>query len=268
MQLLKLEEIKQIEFKILKHFDEFCKQNNIRYFLAYGTLLGAIRYKKFIPWDDDVDVLVPKEDYDRLLEIYKNSDKYSLVTGNEKSSFKSPYSKLCDNETAVFYGPDKEKEQMGLSMDIFPIEYWPSDQKAAKKSARKLQSLLRRYCFSISTFSKGKTLLRTVLKFFVIAGTKISGKERNLKNLLDFQEKVRENAGREFVGCLSWCVYGEREVMPASVFENATQLEFEGQMFPAPEDYDTYLSSLYGDYRKEPPKNKQKTHHSFKAYKK
>ena len=76
MKELTLEELKEIEFEILKVFDAFCKENNIRYFLAFGTLLGAIRYKKFIPWDDDVDVLVPREDYERLVKIFNDNEKY------------------------------------------------------------------------------------------------------------------------------------------------------------------------------------------------
>lgn len=268
MEELTLSQIKQIEFDILKHFDEFCKQNDIKYFLSNGTLLGAVKYNGFIPWDDDVDVLVPKEDYDKLLRIYKNSDKYSIITGNENSSFMIPYSKLCDNETLVDNGYDRDKEQFGLSMDIFPLEYWQSDEALAKKSARKVQRLVRTLGFSISSFSKGKTFVRTVVKFFISAVAKSLGKKRNLRNLVDFQNKIRANAGKEFVGCLSWCVYGEREVIPAQAFANTIEVEFEGQKFPAPQGYDTYLKSLYGDYRQELPPERQKSHHMFKAYKK
>ena len=80
MKELSLQELKEIEFDILKVFDAFCKENNIRYFFAYGTLLGAIRYKGFIPWDDDVDVLVPREDYDRMLTLFRDSEKYQMFS--------------------------------------------------------------------------------------------------------------------------------------------------------------------------------------------
>ena len=78
MKELTLQELKEIEFDILKMFDSFCRDNNIKYYLAFGTLLGAIRYKKFIPWDDDVDVLVPREDYDKLIRIFRDDSKYCL----------------------------------------------------------------------------------------------------------------------------------------------------------------------------------------------
>ena len=96
MNELTLDELKGIEFDILKHFDAFCKEHNIRYYLAYGTLLGAIRYKKFIPWDDDVDVLVPREDYERLLKIYKDNAQYKLYAFEKDGKFNCPYAKLCD----------------------------------------------------------------------------------------------------------------------------------------------------------------------------
>ena len=86
MKELTLQELKEIEFDILKMFDAFCKENNIRYFLVFGTLLGAIRYKKFIPWDDDVDVLVPREDYERLLSLFQDSENTVFTHLKEISS--------------------------------------------------------------------------------------------------------------------------------------------------------------------------------------
>ena len=96
---LTLQELKNIEFDLLKEFDAFCRQNQIRYFLAYGTLLGAVRYKGFIPWDDDVDVLVPREDYDKMIKIYKDSDRYRLYSTERNPKFGYPFSKLCDMTT-------------------------------------------------------------------------------------------------------------------------------------------------------------------------
>lgn len=90
MKELTLQELKEIEFDMLKMFDAFCKENNIRYFLAYGTLLGAIRYKKFIPWDDDVDVLVPREDYDRLLHLFQDNEKYRLYAFEKNENYLFP----------------------------------------------------------------------------------------------------------------------------------------------------------------------------------
>ena len=99
MQELTLQEIKEIELEILKHFHAFCQENNIRYFISHGTLLGTIRYKGFIPWDDDIDVLVPREDYDRLLAIFQDNERYQLFHFEKDSRFLFPFAKLCDMTT-------------------------------------------------------------------------------------------------------------------------------------------------------------------------
>ena len=106
MKELTLQELKRIEFEILEKFDAFCKENNIRYFLAFGTLLGAIRYKKFIPWDDDIDILVPREDYDKMLRIFKDDERYRPLSFEKNSDFLF-LAKLCDMTT--------RKEETSLS---------------------------------------------------------------------------------------------------------------------------------------------------------
>ena len=87
MKELTLQEIKEIELDILKMFDSFCTENNIRYFLSHGTLLGAIRYKGFIPWDDDVDLLVPRKDYNRLLDLFQDSEQYQLFAFEKNQEY-------------------------------------------------------------------------------------------------------------------------------------------------------------------------------------
>ena len=87
MKELTLQELKEIEFDLLKVFDTFCRENNIRYFLAYGTLLGAVRYKKFIPWDDDVDLLIPREDYNRMISLFRDDDRYRLFAFEKDETY-------------------------------------------------------------------------------------------------------------------------------------------------------------------------------------
>lgn len=87
MKELTLQELKEIELDILKMFDSFCKEQDIKYYLAFGTLLGAIRYKKFIPWDDDIDVLVPRKDYNKLIKVFQNTERYQLFAFEKYSNF-------------------------------------------------------------------------------------------------------------------------------------------------------------------------------------
>ena len=109
MKELTLQELKEIEFEILKTFDSFCKENNIRYYLSHGTLLGAVRYKKFIPWDDDVDLLIPREDYNRMITLFKDTEKYKLFAFEKDENYLYPFAKLCDMTTY--------KDEFGYTLD-------------------------------------------------------------------------------------------------------------------------------------------------------
>lgn len=267
MNELTLEELKKIEFDILKHFDAFCKEHNIRYYLAYGTLLGAIRYKKFIPWDDDVDVLVPREDYERFLKIYEDNAQYKLFAFEKDGKFHYPFAKLCDLSTKKVLPEFRNSDAIpGVEIDIFPLDCWNSDYEKAQKEA---QSIYREMTFLQASQLKEspvknriKSLLWQLLSVYAQIRT-----DKYFNKKIVKKSKANKQDNPAFVGSKSWCIYGERGIIPAEAFAEVIYVEFEGEMFPAPKGYDTYLTCLYGDYLPEPPKEKQKTHHAFKAYK-
>lgn len=267
MKELSLQELKDVELDILKMFDLFCRENNIRYFLAYGTLLGAIRYKKFIPWDDDVDLLVPREDYDKLLTLFPDTEKYHLFAFEKDQKYPFPFAKLCDMTTRKEETVYTEQDiTLGVEIDIFPLDAWDNDFEEAKKEARRIKRKMM--WLGITKLSKPitdnplKRFLWSIIMFF----TKILGSKYFVRQIIKESNKP-EQKGSVYLGAKVWSIYGERGIIPAKVFEEAVDIEFEGEMFRAPKDYDTYLTCLYGDYLPEPPKEKQKTHHSFKAYK-
>ena len=264
MRELELSEIKKIEFETLLHFKEYCEYHRIKYFLSNGTLLGAVKYKGFIPWDDDIDVFVPKGDFEKLISIYENTDKFCLVTRQKDKRYIFPYAKLSNKETEVKNGADFK---IGLSIDIFPLEFFPDDRKAAIRLVRQSFYQLQMLCFSVAHFESGKSFFRTCVKYIVTAVAKLVGRNQWANLLNSTRKKTEEKSGEKYVGCVAWPVYGEREIIPAEVFSDTVLVEFEGELFPAPVGYDIYLRSLYGDYEMDPPLEKQKTHHSFKAYK-
>lgn len=267
MKELTLQELKEIEFDILKMFDAFCKENNIKYYLAFGTLLGAIRYKKFIPWDDDIDVLVPREDYDRLLNLFQDNERYHLFAFEKEKNFHFPFSKLCDmttrKEETVY--PNKGVE-LGVEMDIFPLDAFDNDIEKAKKESKRIQRLMHYLLCTKVDKPNTKNPIKYVVWSVILAFYKMLGGGYFVKKIIKecYSKKQTES---NYVGAKAWCIYGERGIIPAEVFAEAVDIEFEGEMFPAPVGWDTYLTCLYGDYLPEPPKEKQKTHHSFKAYK-
>ena len=265
MKELTLQELKDNEFNLLKEIDAFCKENNIRYFLAYGTLLGAIRYKKFIPWDDDVDVLIPREDYDRMISIFNDSERYRLFTHEKCSDYLFPFAKLCDMTTIKEeFGYDNPLK-LGVDIDLFPLDSWDDDLEKAKLEAARIGNLM--FCLNLTKLKKAYSvnIVKRIAKSFLMVVCKLLGSEYFLRQIQ--KETVKEGQkGNNYVGAKSWCVYGERGIIPAEAFSEAVDVEFEGEMFPAPKGWDAYLTCLYGDYLPEPPKEKQKTHHGFKAY--
>ena len=267
MKELSLDELKIIELDILKMFHAFCVKNNIRYYLAFGTLLGAIRYRGFIPWDDDIDVLVPREDYDRLMTLFIDSDKYRLYSFDRNRKYRFPFAKLCDMSTSLteLYYPNNGVE-LGVSIDIFPLDNWANDMDTAKEELKRINR--NNLCLS---YTKGdrihaKNPLKYIAWSIVVGYCKMRGSEHYIRKVLKECNKP-EQKGSRYVGPKVWPIWGERVIVPAEVFSETIEIEFEGEKFFAPTGYDAYLTSLYGDYLPEPPVEKRKTHHSFKAYK-
>lgn len=145
MKELTLPEIKAIELETLKMFRSFCEEHNIRYYLAFGTLLGAIRYKKFIPWDDDVDLLIPREDYDRLLTLFQDNERYRLYSFERNQDYHFPFAKLCDMTTRkVETDYANSKVEMGVEIDLFPMDYFDNDIAVAKKESKRIKNYMDR----------------------------------------------------------------------------------------------------------------------------
>ena len=257
---LSLSEIKTVAFEILKHFSAFCKQNGICFYLSNGTLLGAVKYGGFIPWDDDIDVFIPRKDYDRFIEIYKNSKKYQLFSRECEPAYRFPFAKLCDMTTLKTEMNIDNGIPLGVDIDIFPLDSC-SVHILKPDVQRKIQIYQTGCVLSKFVSSEGKPFY----KRWVIACCCAMGFDFFYNKLTKAVAKEIQKDGA-FMGCLMWPIYGEREVVPAEIFSATVEIEFEGEKFPAPVGYDIYLRSLYGDYKKDPPADKQRSHHKYKAY--
>ena len=266
MKELSLQEIKQIELQILIELRDFCKKNNIRMFLSHGSLLGAIRYKGFIPWDDDIDVFVPREDYRKLIALYSDNDRYHLFAYEKDNRYLFPYAKLCDITTLKDEGVHNNGVTLGLDVDIFPLDKWDDDLERAEREVE--YQTRNNFLLGLSKLKKPDSInpIKRFFKGIMIAFVKILGSRHLLKKIIAEAQK-HSNNNSKYLGNKVWCVYGRRDIIPAKAFDSTIEVEFEGEAFPAPIGYDIFLSSLYGDYLPEPPIEKRKTHHSFKAYK-
>lgn len=266
MRRLSLQEIKQIEFEILKKFKDVCDENCLKFYLSNGTLLGAIKYKGFIPWDDDIDVFMPRVDYERLMQIFHDDDRYQLFSLERNLFYRFPFAKLCDMTTVKIETNIDNGITMGLCIDIFPLDVWNSDIKKARRELRKIQKNM--FCLNLSKLRKADSHnpLKRILKMVMIRGCKVCGSKYFIKKIFALASVQKKNHAF-YKGCKVWPIYGEREIIPEQVFFDTIDVEFEGIKFPAPIGYDIYLHSLYGDYKMDLPIEKQESHHSFKAFK-
>lgn len=265
MKEMTLQELKDCELDILRLFHSFCEDNHLRYCLAYGTLLGAIRYKGFIPWDDDVDVLMPREDYNRFLKLYQDSERYRLFAFEKDPSAQFPYAKICDMTTRKDETGYACDIPLGVDIDIFPLDYWDNDLEKAKREAKKINGYMHHLGLSRLSKPKSSSPFKRFAKSLLMCWCRLHGSAYYVRKIL--QEAVKdEQNGSRYMGTKTWCVYGERNIVPAEAFADRIEIDFAGERFFAPVGYDAYLTCLYGDYLPEPPKEKQKTHHTFKAY--
>lgn len=268
---LSLSEIQAGSLRILKTIDKVCNILNLRYFLAYGTLIGAIRHKNFIPWDDDIDIMMPRDDYKLLIDYFiKHKDELTpLELFSYYNNPKYPYmiSRISDNR---FYLDVENEEEygIGLFVDIYPMDGIGNTEIECKKRKRKA-SKYSSLCF-LSTrkhykigFTKGKKLF---IKRFAYIYAKIIGKIFFLNKLEKMSEEMQYDQCT-YVGCLVWGTDGIKAVFPKKWFEHSIDVEFGGSFFKAPENYHEVLTRLYGNYMQIPPKEKQISHHSYRAYK-
>ena len=259
--------VQSVLFDALCYFDDFCAENGIEYFLSNGTLLGAAKYKKFIPWDDDVDVLLPRKDYDKLMKLPQiNNGKYRLLSVEQVPEWRMPYAKLSCEETVLREGEYDFGVQFGLSVDIFPIDRWSSHLWIAKAQAFKSEVLKRLLVCSIGgDFQSDKRgVKRAILKTIWAFGKKM-GHENVRKKILRSTERSKKRP-EKYAGCISWTCHLDKEIFPAECFKEVTRLEFCGRSFPCVKNYAHYLDRLYGNWRAELPPEQQHSNHSIKVW--
>ena len=266
---LTLEEIKVLERKLLCAFADFCDANGISYFLSNGTLLGAVKYGGFIPWDDDVDLLVPRKDYDRLLRLFCDRDGMTLLARERNPEYRYPFAKLSCNATVLLEEKVDDGIAMGVNIDIFPLDAWADNKRKACRQVRR-NKLRTKLLFHVKmkqfATEEGHSLPGRLLRKAAKRICKRIPAGRVCDRMMREAVRYRRVPHPRNLGCVVWPVYGEREVLPAEVFETAVAVEFEGRSYPAPVGYDRYLRSLYGDYTRDLPPEQRVTHHTFQAY--
>ena len=250
-----LKDIQSASLDILREVHEFCMKHQINYSLAYGTLLGGVRHHGFIPWDDDVDIMMPRPDFDRFFELYHKEGKYKAAAPGENYM---ALGRIYDTERTVTHSQIPWiKGESGVWIDVFPIDGAPSDPKEHQTFVDELniwfrkQLRRRRILLPYSQLSLGKCWRKFLSNLGLYEPLQsVLQKHITLMQKYDF-------ATATHCSLLARPWNAVKEYFTKETLSTFTDIDFEGEKFRAIQDYDTVLSRFYGNYMQLPPKEKQ-----------
>ncbi|WP_028043616.1 LicD family protein [Candidatus Stoquefichus massiliensis] len=257
--------------EVMKFVHEICEIEDIKYFLMYGTLIGAIRHNGFIPWDDDLDIAMDRENYEKFLSCFpKYSKKFSFLEIFEpRYNDKYPYmiARVSDNRYKI--ETDNEVDcGMGVFIDIYPMDGLGNDYKDVIRHARKIDhysSLMFRSTRIKPMINKRYKLFRNIIEVILYLVSKIFGKQYFRNKLLYLSQKYKY-AESKYIGCGVWLSGFKKDIYLKSDFDESILHKFEKYNFYIPKEYDRILTSMYGNYMKLPPKEERIGHHFYKTY--
>lgn len=268
---LTFEEVREIQKNLLFTFADFCESHNLRYSLGGGTLLGAVRHQGFIPWDDDIDVMMPRPDYEIFLREYKHNN-YSVVHYLNNRDHRFPYAKMYDDNTIT----KLDSHSTSVYMDVFPVDSIIDSKDFINKtnSIARIYKYIDNYRFFIRKHRYDNLFLRFYYGLFWIkylikycSLTKYLHSYFYMARLCNSSLSCPPFGKTSLSGAITG-IYGEKEIMPTETFQEYVVLQFEGRQVSCIKDYDRYLTQHYCDYMQVPPKDQQKGTHNLEYYRK
>lgn len=252
-----IHELRQIQIGILDEVHSFCEAHGLRYFLSSGTLIGAVRHKGYIPWDDDIDIYMPREDYEAFLNTYHDkSGRFKAINPRLESDYYYTFAKVVDLRTKMIE-TETEGYEIGVYMDIFPVDY-VTDDLQERERVFKLKKLL--YKIRRCKISNANPL-RSRLAYWCYKSLPVSAHYvfRLIQRLIVLGKPTHTvcnmtEAGPKIKGCF-----------PAEDIASSVDIEFEGKLYKTMVGYKDYLERTYGDYMTLPPVEQRVTH-QFEAY--
>ena len=255
--------LKSIELDLFKQFVRCCKELSLNYYVLGGTMLGSVRHKGFIPWDDDIDVGMMRNDYEIFLEKAPSllPSYYFLQHSKSEPNYMNNFAKIRDSRTTFIETAVKNLNiNHGVYMDIFPLDYYPETLFRQKvfDLKYKLLSLKVREAFAVqdgNKLSAAAELGVKVLSYFV------SIKYKSSKDALLAMDKLCRSVPRSNLIANYNGAWGKKEIVPYFWYGSGISGDFEGISVSLPVEYDKWLKKVYGDYLKLPPAEKRVTHH-------
>lgn len=268
---LTLQDVQKVSLEIFLDVHEFCMKNGIKYCMSGGTLLGAVRHKGFIPWDDDVDLFMLRPDYDRFISTYK-SDRYVLLTMENDKDYFLPYAHVADmDQTVIEYNYDPfSRKKTGVKIDIFPLEAVSNDEREFDKQFQKgcrLWKVFARARTAFWKFSKDKSLKYNAgllaRKIVTLGGRLVFC----LSHLIDKNARKYKFGTTDYVGLLSFPVPRAKQRHRLDVFADTVLLDFEGHKVCGPIKYEEFLTTAFGpDYMTPPPEDQRVGPHTMRIF--
>ena len=254
------EDIRKVQLEILIKLDEVCEKNGLRYYLAFGTCLGALRHKGFIPWDDDIDVLMPYEDTRKLLKLQNDFGKRFFIQSKETDpDYRSIAMRIRDENTTCIEVDEVDlKTHKGIYVDIYP--YYECSSNTIIRTIDILRSNLFKVLVNNRAPVNHGSLMAIVSKclLFIYSG------EKRLKKIKKLEKRLSSVRGEEILD-----YYGQDVTLftaisyPKEWFKAPRKMEFEGLYFNGATEPDKYMRKRYGDYMKLPPVEDQIVHHTY-----
>lgn len=268
---LTLKELQQVELNILQAFHDFCQEHHLRYYLSGGTGIGLIRHQGFIPWDDDIDLCMPRPDYMRFLELCKDgslTENYKLNNRQLDPSCPFAITRIFDNRTEVTFDNFRLPYTIGCWIDIFCLDgVHPDPAKRGKqfKQMRIAQDLM--ICCLTKFGGKRRSKVVTVLQYGLapfIPFIRMVGAKRYLNWIerICLRYPYEES---EYVAVIGGRA-GVKETMKKADMDPAVIKTFEGRQFYTMANYHDYLTNLYGDYMQPPPESQRESRHEINVY--
>jgi lipopolysaccharide cholinephosphotransferase len=262
MKQLTLIEIQDVSLRIMKEVHAFCLDNNIRYSLAYGTLIGAVRHKGFIPWDDDLDIIMPRPDYERFCKMYKGATTKAFATSLGNCYIN--YGRVCDVNTIANPHTTWATEEHGVWIDVFPVDGIADTYEDFIKNGdalRKLDNKLFEARGTKDKWNSNRSLffnLKKVAKKILFGHyniDEIKGQYQRLLNLTDFETS-------KIAGSVQYPPTIEKEFLPTEIYKEYMLADFCDAKFYILKEYDKFLRRFYGNYMQLPPEEKRVPDHA------
>lgn len=260
-------EISPSDFKpmmtaILGDIDRWCSERGLRYSLAFGTLIGAVRHKGFIPWDDDIDIWMPRPDYERFIKEYDH-EYFKVLSYMKTPGYSLEYAKVHDSRTIVTEaGVDVG---WGISIDIFPVDGIP-DRVAGEKLARKVSSARRLLANQRFTYKLKLSRTAGLKKNASIVAGKLIHPFLPVRWVVERVDKVMKAYDYDSCSFIGDFCDLKPFIVEKSFLENFVDLDFDGHSFKASAEYDRWLKGIFGDYMQLPPEEQRVSNHGIKAY--